>query len=393
MDRKTLPFSSFTLIVAFVCLSLVGLAVIPLLPVKLNPSRSLPGFTLSFSMPGASSRVVEMEVTSRLEAMLSRIVGVESISSTSGNGYGTITVELDKHADVDAARFEASTIVRQTWSEFPEGTSYPVIRMKMPDEQSQQPFMTFTLNAPATPVLIQQYAEEHIKPRLARLDGIYKIELSGATPMEWQLEYDSEQLFRLGVSIQDIQNAIQQHYRREFLGMHCIDNGGSSRQWIRLALLPAFGGDGFDTSVISMTTPTGKLLRLDQLVTVNRVEEEPQSYFRINGLNSIYLSITAEETVNQLSLRTTVNREMQAVAQLLPSGYEIHVSYDATEYIREELDKIYFRTGLTVIILLLFVWLMTRRLKYLFLIVSSPLVRNHSARRCCVMYAFHSHFR
>ena len=120
-----------------------------------------------------------------------------------------------------------------------------------------------------------------------------------------------------------------------------------------------------------MTTPTGKLLRLDQLVTVNRVEEEPQSYFRINGLNSIYLSITAEETVNQLSLRTTVNREMQAVAQLLPSGYEIHVSYDATEYIREELDKIYFRTGLTVIILLLFVWLMTRRLKYLFLIVAS----------------------
>ena len=130
MNRKTLPFSSFTLIVAFVCLSLVGLAVIPLLPVKLNPSRSLPGFTLSFSMPGASSRVVEMEVTSRLEAMLSRIVGVESISSTSGNGYGTITVELDKHADVDMARFEASTIVRQTWSELPDGVSYPVIQVK-----------------------------------------------------------------------------------------------------------------------------------------------------------------------------------------------------------------------------------------------------------------------
>ena len=363
--------SAFTLIVSFVCLSLVGLAVVPLLPVKLNPSRSLPGFTVEFALPGTSSRVVEMEVTSKLESMLARISGIKKMESVSGNGWGNITVELDKHADVDAARFEASTIVRQTWSEFPEGTSYPVIRMKMPDEQSQQPFMTFTLNAPATPVLIQQYAEEHIKPKLARLDGIYKIELSGATPMEWRLEYDSEQLSRLGVSIRDIQNAIQQYYRREFLGMHHIDNGLGSRQWIRLALLPAFDGDAFDASIISMTTPTGKLLRLDQLVTVNRVEEEPQSYFRINGLNSIYLSITAEETVNQLSLRTTVNREMQAVAQLLPSGYEIHVSYDATEYIREELDKIYFRTGLTVIILLLFVWLMTRRLKYLFLIVAS----------------------
>ena len=69
--------SSFTVIVAFVCLALVGVALIPLLPVKLNPSRSLPGFTVGFSMPGTSSRVVEMEVTSKLESMLARIRGVK----------------------------------------------------------------------------------------------------------------------------------------------------------------------------------------------------------------------------------------------------------------------------------------------------------------------------
>ena len=119
--------SSFTLIVAFVCLALVGVALIPLLPVKLNPSRSLPGFTVGFSMPGTSSRVVEMEVTSKLESMLARIRGVKNLNSTSGNGFGRITVELDKHADVDAVRFEASTIIRQTWSQLPDGVSYPTI--------------------------------------------------------------------------------------------------------------------------------------------------------------------------------------------------------------------------------------------------------------------------
>ena len=35
--------SSFTLIVAFICVALIGLALIPLLPVKLNPSRTLHG--------------------------------------------------------------------------------------------------------------------------------------------------------------------------------------------------------------------------------------------------------------------------------------------------------------------------------------------------------------
>ncbi len=47
--------SAFTVIVTFVCLALVGLALIPLLPVKLNPSRSLPGFTVGFSMPGTGA--------------------------------------------------------------------------------------------------------------------------------------------------------------------------------------------------------------------------------------------------------------------------------------------------------------------------------------------------
>ena len=363
--------SSFTVIVTFVCLALVGLALIPLLPVKLNPSRNLPGFTVGFSMPGASSRVVEMEVTSKLESMLARIRGVKNLNSTSGNGSGSITVELDKHADVDAVRFEASTIIRQTWPQLPEGVSYPTIRMKTSDNNALRPFMSFTLNAPSTPILIQQYAEEHIKPQLARLPGVYKIDLSGATPMEWRLEYDSEQLRLLGVTLSDIHNAVRRYYRKEFLGTHNIDTGKGGEQWIRLALVPEIGSDVFDPSVITVTNAGGKILRLDELVKVTRMEEEPQSYYRINGLNSIYLSVTAEERANQLQLSHAVMTEMEAIKRVLPAGYEIHVSYDATEYIREELDKIYFRTGLTVLILLVFVWLITRKLKYMLLIVTS----------------------
>ena len=362
--------SPFTLIVTFVCLALVGLALVPMLPVKLNPSRTLPGFTVRFSMPGTSSRVVEMEATSKLESMLARIKGVKGMYSTSSNGYGSITVDLDKHADVDVVRFEASTIIRQTWSQLPSGVSYPYIDMKVPDANTARPFLSFTLNAPSTPILIQQYAEEHIKPRLAKLQGIYKIDLSGATPMEWRLEYDSEQLRTLGISISDIQRAIQLHYNKEFLGTHNMDTAGG-KQWIRLVLIPDGVSGQFIPSDITVTASDGKIIRLDELVTVARMEEAPQSYYRINGLNSIYMSVTAVETANQLQLSNEVMQEMEAIRLTLPPGYEVHTSYDATEYIREELNKIYFRTGLTVLILLVFVWIITLNLKYLLLIVTS----------------------
>ena len=363
--------SSFTLIVAFICVALIGLALIPLLPVKLNPSRTLPGFTVQFSMPGTSSRVVEIEATSKLEAMLARIKGIKNIYSTSDNGSGSITIELDKYADIDAVRFEASTIIRQTWPQLPDGVSYPYIRMKRPDENASRPFMSFTLNAPSTPILIQQYADEHIKTRLAQIQGIYKIDLSGATPMEWVLEYDSEQLRRLGITLSDIQQAVSRYYLKEFLGTYNVESSTGGKEWIRLVLMPETKDEGFDASRIRVKSAEGKLISLDELVTVSHMEEAPQSYYRINGLNSIYLSITAEETANQLQLSKQVKEEMEAIQKVLPAGYEIHTSYDATEFIHEELNKIYLRTGLTVLILLFFVLIITLNPRYLFLIVVS----------------------
>lgn len=367
--------SSFTIIVTFLCVALAGIAFIPLLPIKLSPSRTLPQLTISYNMPGNSARVIEMEVTSRLEAMLARI---KEINSTSGNGWGYVTLELDKHTNIDAARFEASTIIRQTWPSLPDGLSYPVLEMSRPDDKEVRPFMSYTLNAAATPIFIQRFAEDQIKPRLSGIPGIYRIDVSGATPMEWRLEYDSRQLATLGISIPDIQKAISQYYQKEFLGTGNVETqlatsckGGQSSQWIRLALVPENETDGFNPSLITVLNKDGKLIRLDQLLKVTRQEEAPQSYYRINGLNSIYLSIRAEETANQLELAKRVRAEMEYIRTLLPPGYEIHTSYDATEFIQDELNKIYVRTGLTVLILLMFVLLITREIKYLLLIIIS----------------------
>lgn len=378
--------SSFTLIVTFVCLSLIGVVLVPLLPVKLAPSRTLPGLTVSFSMPGNSSRVIEAEVTSKLEAMMARVKGIRKVNSTSDNGSGSISLELDKHADIDVTRFEVSTIIRQTWPQLPEGVSYPQISTRRSDDKASRPFITYTLNAPANPILIQQYAEENIKPVLGQLKGIYKVELNGATPMEWQLEYDSDQLSRLGITLQAVQRAINRHYEKEFLGICSIEKGAEGREWIRLVRTSTEKEMEFEPGAIQLQAEDGTMVTLDKLIKVRHVEERPQSYYRINGLNSVYLYITAEETANQLNLSGEVKHLMGELQQKMPPGYEVHISYDATEYIQKELDKIYFRTGLTVLILLLLVALITRNLRYLFLIVTSLAVNISVA--VILYYAF-----
>ena len=362
--------SHFTVIVIFICLAIAGLALIPTLPIKLEPSRTLPVMNVWFSMPNHSGRVVEMEVTSKLEAMLARIKGINEIESTSGDGWGQITLSFDKHTDVDVARFEASSIIRQTWPSLPSGVRYPSIQMRRPDDGTTGPFMTYTLNAAATPIYIQRYAEENIKTRLSQIPGVFKVDISGATPMEWRLEYDNRKLSSLGLSNRDIVSAVNGYYSREFLGTADYETG-SGDEWIRLAIVPQANNTEFHPEDIFLTTRDGKLIPLDQLISVRRMEQEPTGYYRINGLNSIYMNIYADDMANQLTLNEQVQAEMGHIRENLPPGYEIHLNYNTTDHINKELNKIYYRTTLTILILLTFVLIITRNFYYLLLIVIS----------------------
>lgn len=362
--------SSFTVIVSFIALALVGIALIPLLTVKLSPSRALPSLTISFSMPNNSARVIESEVTSRLESMLARIKGVKQISSTSENGFGSITLGLDKHANIEATRFEVSMVVRQAWQQFPEGVTYPQIRARQSDDKASRPFLTYTLNAPSLPFEIQKYAEDNIKPVIGQIKGVYNVGLSGAMPMEWRLEYDSDRLHALGLSPDDLRNAINENAGSQFLGI-----AEAYGEWLRVAAMSSSEDTGFYPERIHIATASGSVIPLDRLVTVKYAEAQAQSYYRINGLNSIYLTIQADEDANQLKLAKVVKATIEELRSHLPQGYRIIESYDATASIEEELSKIYFRSGLTFLILLVFVALITLNLRYM-LIVTISLVMN-----------------
>jgi len=63
--------ASFPVIMATLALMILGMALLPLLKVKLLPDRSLPSVSVAFSYGGASAVVVDSEVTSRLEAVFS----------------------------------------------------------------------------------------------------------------------------------------------------------------------------------------------------------------------------------------------------------------------------------------------------------------------------------
>lgn len=367
MSKLSTPNSQFSIIIAFIALAILGCALISSLPVKLMPSRTLPSLTVSFSMRNAAARVVEREVTGKLEGLLARIQGVKEINSTSSNGSGYITVGFDKHTDMEQARFEASTIIRQAWPELPDGVSYPIVSASRTIKKSARPILSYTITAPGAASDIMRYAEENIRPAIGRIPGVNNVQFSGATPMEWRLTYDSRQLAALGLSPSAISGAVAEQSAYRFLGTGRTD----SDEWLAIGVATA-GVDTFDTSRIYLMTKDSTMVSLDRLVKAERRDARPTSFFRVNGFTSIYCNVYADEDANQIEMANLVRRRIADLR--LPSGFELHLNYDTTESITSELNKIYFRSGLTLLILLIFVALITLNLRYMLIIIISLLL-------------------
>ena len=89
--------STFSVLIWSVVLTLVGLSLVPLLNVQLSPSRSEPAVSVTYYWADASARVIEQEVTSKLEAVFSGVKGLKNISSVTTKGSGTIDLTFKKN--------------------------------------------------------------------------------------------------------------------------------------------------------------------------------------------------------------------------------------------------------------------------------------------------------
>jgi multidrug efflux pump subunit AcrB len=275
---------------------------------------------------------------------------------------------------MDAMRFEVASKVREIFPRLPDWVSYPVIS-SYSNATEEKTLLTYTLNAPASPRLIQKYAVESIKPKLSNIQGLYNIEVFGAMPMEWELEYDEEKLSQIGLSRIDIRLALESYFHKQVIGMGFDREdalGLESPKSVSLQTITSKDGSWQNIPVASVE---GWILRISDLCRIRYVEQEPTGYYRINGNNTINLVFTAEKDANSLQVADDIKKELIALSSTFPRGYFMLLSSDSTEFIRDEIQKVVRRTLFSFGILMLFVLITSRRLRYL-LIIFISLISN-----------------
>lgn len=348
---------------------LLGIAFIPLLNIRLEPSRSLPQIRVSYNWHNASAKIIEQEVSSKLEGIFSTLKGIENINSISSKGNGRIELELKKNSNLEALRFEIATLIRIAYPDLPKQVSYPSISHKN-DEDKVKPLLSYTLNANASPYFIQKYAQNNIVTKLSLIKGVNKVTVFGANPFLWQIEYDSDLINELGITANEIAQAVNNYFGKKVIGTGNLQLKGQGNRKMPVVLSNRISDDiVWDKIPIKKTD--GRIVYLGDIANVKHKEQLPASYYRVNGLNTINIVVYPEKNVNNIKLAAKIKLIMSGISKNLPDDYSLIIAYDASKDISKAINKLGVRAFFSLIILLTFVLLISKQLRYLLLIFIS----------------------
>lgn len=370
---------AFSILLTMCVLMIVGAALITRLDVSDQPRpRQGRTLTVTFGWNGASAKVLEQEVTSRVEGVVGMVNGVASVSSESNFGHGRVEIRLKPEASVSSVKFEVASLLRQLRDKLPPEVSYPQLAggevVTRSSGDYDQPILTYHINADMPDREIRKLVERQVKPYLMRVDGVRTVDVSGGSDLEMEVAYDADLLSNYGITAGDLADAIRSYLGRENVVGDAYRHD-SDGHLSRITLFLKVDGDKIDFESIPVVTVGEKIIYLNNLATCSFKEKVPHFFYRVNGMNTVYLTVYAEENVNINKVAAQVKTIIDDSGEV--NGRSLYFTCD-TDRAKErfsEFQVLIRRSAISLVILLLFVFLCKRDWKYL-LIVTVSLLAN-----------------
>lgn len=351
----------FRIVIAFIVLSIIGIALVPKLSVDLNPREQEPILSISYNVPRSSPELVEKLATSPLEGAMSQLAELKKINSVSNYDRGSITLRFDKKTDMEFKKFEVASIIRQVYPSLDPKVGYPLVTQSAERRTDlKTPILTYSINGPFASFEIKKIAEDVLKTSLNRFEEIEEITIRGANDLQLYVTYDIQKLQSLSLSKNNISLAVSNAFGRTYPG--AVVNNKNETLFIQV---DRSLNDISQLENLLITTKAGKEIYLRDIAQLTLEESEPNTYYRINGNNSVTLSVINRDGVNKVILAKNIKAAIENAKSLLPAGFEVRLENDDTEFLEKELQKIYKRSGLSILILIVFIFLINRNFKYL----------------------------
>ena len=334
---------------------LVGAVAFQGLTVREYPQIDEPTVSVSTTFGGASSEVVESQVTKVLEDSLSGIEGVDVITSSSRPERSQITVRFALSRDPDSAAADVRDKVSRVRQRLPQGIDEPVIAKV---EADAFPVVWLAMSSDTHSALqLSDMANRLVKPVLQTAPGAADVRVYGERRYAMRIWIDTDRLAAYRLTVQDVEEAL----RRSNLEVPAGRIESQQREFNITAATDMQTVTQFRELVIR--TVAGAPVRLQDVARVEEGAQDVRSSIRLNGRDSVAVGVIRQATANPLELSAGVRALIPKVQQDLPAGVTVSVANDSSVFIEKSIEAVYITIveAAVLVALVIFVFLRTVR--------------------------------
>jgi HAE1 family hydrophobic/amphiphilic exporter-1 len=335
-------------------LILVGIAGYRQLPVAALPNADFPTISVSAVLPGASPETMASAVAEVLEREFSTIAGVDTMSSSSGQGTTSITLTFALDRNIDAAAQDVQAALARAARRLPiEMTTPPSFKKVNP---ADQPVVLLALSSPTVPLSqLNDFAETIMTPRISRLSGVAQVLVYGAQKFAVRIQIDPDALAARGLGLDEVQAALIAANTNSPLG---ILNG--PKQQVTLQANPQLpNASAF--AELPVAWRAGAPVRLRDVATVRDSVENDRTASWFNGTRAIILAVQRQPDANAVEVVDAVRRLIPSSATTLPPTVKIDVMNDRSRSIRAAIKDVQETFVLTVALVVMVIFVFLRR--------------------------------
>src|SRR5256885_12543114 len=186
---------------------LFGVLAYQSLPVNDLPAVDYPVITAQVSYPGATPETMANNVATPLERQFMQIPGLEVVTSRSGQGNTSFTLQFALSKSIDAAATDVQTAITQAAGSLPVDLPSPPTFSKT--NPNDQPIMYVGLTSDSiTRGQLYDYGSTQIGQRISILPGVWRVSVFG-TKSAIRIKADPSAMWARNISVDDLSTAVK----------------------------------------------------------------------------------------------------------------------------------------------------------------------------------------
>jgi multidrug efflux pump len=336
-----------------VAIAIAGIIAFQVLPVSPLPQVDFPTISVNAGLPGASAEIMASAVATPLERQLGHIAGVSEMTSSSGLGSTSITIQFDLSRNIDGAARDVEAAINAARTYLPANLPGNPTYRKVNPADSPIMILGLTSDKYGTDKLYDE-ASTVLQQKLSQIQGVGQVNTGGGALPSVRVEANPTQLASYGLTLANLQSALS--LQNSDLAKGQITNGIATADIVANDQISH--ADDYKPLIVGYNN--GAAVHLSDVAEVVDSVQNLRTAGYVNLKRGVTIIIFRQPGANIIQTVDAVRAELPYIKATIPEGIETTIVLDRTTTIRASVKNVEATLILSIVLVIGVVFIFLR---------------------------------